>query len=109
MKDKVTIVVLSGDLERALASFMIATSAASMGMEVTMFFTFWGLNILKRNEFDPEQTAYVGDMTHDIDAGKKAGVITVALGWGYQSKEKLMDSCPDHYLSKISELKQILN
>lgn len=50
MKDKVTIVVLSGDLERALASFMIATSAASMGMEVTMFFTFWGLNILKRNE-----------------------------------------------------------
>ncbi len=49
-KEKLTIAVLSGDLERALAAFMLAATGAAMGMEVSMFFTFWGLNIIKRNE-----------------------------------------------------------
>ena len=49
-KEKLTLVVFSGDLDKALAAFTIATTGASMGMEVTMFFTFWGLNIIKKNE-----------------------------------------------------------
>ena len=49
-KEKLTIVVFSGELDKALAAFIIATTGASMGMDVTMFFTFWGLNILKKNE-----------------------------------------------------------
>ena len=49
-KEKMTLVVFSGELDRALAAFIIATTGASMGMDVTMFFTFWGLNILKKNE-----------------------------------------------------------
>jgi len=43
-----TIVVFSGDLDRAIASFIIANGAAAMGRRVTMFFTFWGLNVLRR-------------------------------------------------------------
>jgi len=46
--DRVTLVVLSGDMDRVMAAFIIATGAASMGMRVTMFFTFWGLNALRR-------------------------------------------------------------
>jgi len=46
--DRVTLVVLSGDMDRVMAAFIIATGAASMGMQVTMFFTFWGLNVLRR-------------------------------------------------------------
>ena len=49
-KENVTLVVFSGELDKALAAFNIAIGAASAGMEVSMFFTFWGLNILKRNE-----------------------------------------------------------
>jgi len=49
-KEKMTIVMFSGDLDNALAGFILATTAASMGMEVSMFFTFWGLNIIKKNE-----------------------------------------------------------
>jgi peroxiredoxin family protein len=49
-KDKLTLVVFSGDLDRALAAFMLATTAASMDMDVTIFFTFWGLNIIKKND-----------------------------------------------------------
>ncbi len=50
-KDKATIIVFSGELDKALAAFTIATGAASSNMDVTMFFTFWGLNIVKKNSF----------------------------------------------------------
>jgi peroxiredoxin family protein/rhodanese-related sulfurtransferase/TusA-related sulfurtransferase len=49
-KDKKNIIVFSGDLDKAIASFIIANAAAAMGRKVSMFFTFWGLNILRRPE-----------------------------------------------------------
>ncbi|WP_230399545.1 CoA-disulfide reductase [Novisyntrophococcus fermenticellae] len=45
-----TLIVFSGDLDKVLASFIIANGAASMGKPVTMFFTFWGLNALRRSD-----------------------------------------------------------
>lgn len=48
--DNKTLIVFSDDLDKALASFVIANGAASTGKKVTMFFTFWGLNILKKKE-----------------------------------------------------------
>lgn len=45
-----TLIVFSDDLDKALASFVIANGAASMGKKVTMFFTFWGLNVIKKQE-----------------------------------------------------------
>ena len=50
VKDNKTIVVFSGDLDKAIASFIIANGAATMDKKVTMFFTFWGLNILRKPE-----------------------------------------------------------
>lgn len=47
-EDGATLVVFSGDMDKAMASFIIASGAASMGKKVTMFFTFWGLNIIKK-------------------------------------------------------------
>ncbi len=49
-KDGKTMIVFSGDLDKAIASFIIANGAAAMGKNVTMFFTFWGLNILRKEE-----------------------------------------------------------
>ncbi len=46
--DGKTIIVFSGDLDKVLASFIIANGAAAMGRPVTMFFTFWGLNVLRK-------------------------------------------------------------
>lgn len=48
-----TMVVFSGDLDKALAAFIIANGAAAMGQKVTMFFTFWGLNILRKDQYVP--------------------------------------------------------
>lgn len=44
-----TMVIFSGDLDKAIAAFIIANGAAAMGRNVTMFFTFWGINILRKN------------------------------------------------------------
>ncbi|MEN6314936.1 MAG: CoA-disulfide reductase [Clostridiaceae bacterium] len=43
-----SMIVFSNDLDKAIASFIIANGAAAMGRKVTMFFTFWGLNILRK-------------------------------------------------------------
>jgi peroxiredoxin family protein len=45
--NKLSMIVFSGDLDKALAAFIIATGATAMGMEVVMFFTFWGTPILR--------------------------------------------------------------
>lgn len=47
-QDKAAIIVFSGDLDRLLASLVLATGAATAGLETTMFFTFWGLSALKK-------------------------------------------------------------
>ncbi|HEX9058626.1 MAG TPA: FAD-dependent oxidoreductase [Clostridia bacterium] len=49
-KNNKSMIVFSSDLDRAIASFIIANGAAAMGRKVTMFFTFWGLNILRKAE-----------------------------------------------------------
>lgn len=60
--DNKTIVVFSDDLDKALASFVIANGAASMGKKVTMFFTFWGLNIIKKREPVKVKKDFMGKM-----------------------------------------------
>ncbi|CAG7650144.1 Sulfur carrier protein DsrE2 [Paenibacillus solanacearum] len=49
-KEKTTIVLFSGDLDKAIAAFIIANGAAAYDHEVTIFFTFWGLNTLRKEE-----------------------------------------------------------
>ena len=46
-EDKLSMIVFSGDLDKALAAFIIATGATAMGMDVVMFFTFWGTPVLR--------------------------------------------------------------
>ena len=50
VKTRKTIIVFSGDFDKVMAAFIIANGAAAMDDEVTMFFTFWGLNALRRTE-----------------------------------------------------------
>ena len=46
-ENKISMIVFSGDLDKVLASFIIATGSVAMGMEVVMFFTFWGTSVLR--------------------------------------------------------------
>lgn len=49
-KKKISIVCFSGDFDKLIAAYTIATGAAATNREVTMFFTFWGLNALKKKQ-----------------------------------------------------------
>jgi peroxiredoxin family protein len=68
-KEKLTLVVFSGELDKALAAFIIATTGASMGMEVSMFFTFWGLNIIKKNEGSIKSKGLMRKMLNIMNRG----------------------------------------
>ena len=57
-----TFVVFSGDLDKAIASFIMANGAAAMGRPVTMFFTFWGVSILRRPEKVRVKKSFIGKM-----------------------------------------------
>ncbi|WP_235680139.1 DsrE/DsrF/DrsH-like family protein [Paenibacillus albicereus] len=57
-----TLVVFSGDLDKAIASFIIANGAASSGKKVTLFFTFWGLNVIRKPERVQADKGLVGKM-----------------------------------------------
>jgi peroxiredoxin family protein len=49
-KEKMVLIASSGDLDKAWPVLILATTGAAYGMEVTVFFTFWGLGILKRRD-----------------------------------------------------------
>jgi len=52
MTEKATIVVQSGDFDKVYSALIIANGALAMGMEASMFFTFWGLQRLKKGQLD---------------------------------------------------------
>ena len=56
--NRLSMVVFSGDLDRVLAAFVIASGAAASGMEVSMFFTFWGLTALRQKRESRDKTLF---------------------------------------------------
>ncbi len=61
-EDKLSMIVFSGDLDKVLASFVIATGAAAMGMDVVMFFTFWGTPVLRDKSKKVGDKDFMGKM-----------------------------------------------
>jgi len=60
--NKISMIVFSGDLDKVLASFVIATGAVAMGMDVVMFFTFWGTSVLRDQKKNVGDKDFMGKM-----------------------------------------------
>ncbi len=77
-----TMVIFSGDLDKAIAAFIIANGAAAMGRKVTMFFTFWGLNILRKSTHVPVKKNLVEKMFGVMmpRGSKKLGLSRMNMG-----------------------------
>lgn len=67
------------------------------------------IEVMEKLEETRETTFMVGDSRGDIFQGKKAGVRTVAVSWGYQPKEQLLQENPEFIVDSVTELKQIFN
>lgn len=106
-----TFVVFSGDLDKTIAAFIIANGAAAMGRKVTMFFTFWGLNILRRPEKIKVKKTFIEKMFGFMmpRGSKKLGLSRMNMGGagakmirgimdekGISSLEELMESAKEH-------------
>ena len=93
MAEKMTLIMFSGDMDKALAAFNLAIGAASMGMEVSMFFTFWGLNVIKKNEGPIRSKGIMRKMLNFVNRGG-AGRLPLSkfhmFGMGKWMMEKLM-------------------
>ena len=61
-EEKLSMIVFSGDLDKVLASFIIATGAAAMEMDVVMFFTFWGTPVLRDKNKNVGNKDFMGKM-----------------------------------------------
>lgn len=106
-----TFVVFSGDLDKTIAAFIMANGAAAMGRRVTMFFTFWGLNILRRPEKVSVAKSFIEGMFGFMmpRGTKKLGLSRMNMGGlgakmirgimkekGVSSLEELIDSARAH-------------
>jgi peroxiredoxin family protein len=103
IEDRVAMVVFSGDLDKAIAAFIIATGAAAMGLEVSMFFTFWGIGSLKKQKVYTGKNILEKGFTAMLPAGTgQLGLSQMNFfGAGAQIIRKLMK---DHDVSSVEEL-----
>jgi phosphoglycolate phosphatase len=60
--------------------------------------------LVKEMKLKPHETVYIGDMVHDIRAGKKAGVRTAAVLTGYQTRDALSAESPDYVLVTLDDI-----
>ena len=104
-KDSVTIVAFSGDLDKLLAAFIIATGAAASGKQVNMFFTFWGLKLLQQTKKKPKGLHWIQKMLgFMVKAGTEKRPISKLnmAGMGAMMLKKLMER------SKIPSLNEMV-
>ena len=111
LPDGKTFVVFSGDLDKTIAAFIMANGAAAMGREVTIFFTFWGLNILRRPKKVKTKKSFIEKMFGMMmpRGTKKLGLSRMNMGGagakmiravmkskGVSSLEELIQNAIDH-------------
>lgn len=99
-KDNKTLIVFSDDLDKALASFVIANGALASGKKVSMFFTFWGLNVIKKVSKPAVKKDFLGKMFGMMlpSSSKTLGLSKMNMGglggkmMRYIMKEKKVDT-----------------
>jgi HAD superfamily hydrolase (TIGR01509 family) len=64
--------------------------------------------LIRKNNFRKEETVFIGDSNHEIEAGKEAGIGTIAVTWGFHPEKKLKDLNPDYLVRNVKELEDIL-
>jgi len=66
------------------------------------------VDTIQRNNFNPQETIFIGDTQHEIDAGKSANLITGAVTWGIHSRSRLESAKPDYIIDSPDELAELV-
>ncbi|MFZ5916186.1 MAG: DsrE/DsrF/DrsH-like family protein [Chloroflexota bacterium] len=102
---KCSLVVFSGDMDKVMAGFIIATTAAAMGMETTMFFTFWGLKAIQKGK--PTGRGLFGKMLSLMNRGGIERIGPSRLNFGGMGRWMFKKMMKDHNVTSLPELRQM--
>ncbi len=104
--NRLSMVVFSGDLDRVLASFVIASGAAASGMEVSMFFTFWGLTALRQKRTSKGKTFFQKMMGLMTPVGTK-GLGVSKMNFGGIGAKMLRTMMKQQGVPQLEEMAQM--
>ncbi|MGD8463688.1 MAG: DsrE/DsrF/DrsH-like family protein [Anaerolineae bacterium] len=102
---KCSIIVFSGDMDKVMAGFIIATTAAAMGMETTMFFTFWGLKAIQKGT--PTGKGLFGKMLSVLNRGGIDRLGPSRLNFGGLGRWMFKKMMKDQGVTSLPELRQM--
>src|SRR5262245_1713496 len=102
--DAATIIVFSGDLDRVLAAFVIATGAAAAGLETSMFFTFWGLSAVKRKGVMASGKGFKQRMFAAMTPGSSESLGTSQLNFFGMGSMMLRSMMKEQGIASLEEL-----
>lgn len=109
-KDKMTIILFSGELDKAIAAFTLATTAAASNMDVTIFFTFWGLNVLKKSRFAVSKSQNILQKMFNFMSTSELPISKLNMfGLGSWMMKKLMKKSKMASLDDLMKLAKKLN
>lgn len=105
--EKMVLIAASGDLDKAWPVLILATTGAAYGMEVTVFFTFWGLGILKKPE-----AGIVGDdwrqkMLSVFKKGSPQGLQLSTMNFGGLGAKMMRDLADKNKVASVQELLEL--
>ena len=103
-RKKATIVVFSGEMDKAFAAFIIATGAAAAGMDVTMFFTFWGLKTIQKGNLTGK--GFLGRMIGLMNRGGIERIGPSRFNFGGIGRGLFKKMMKDKKVVSLSELLQ---
>jgi peroxiredoxin family protein len=103
-KKKLSIICFSGDFDKVLAAFTLATGAAAVGYEVNMFFTFWGLNVLKKRPGRRAMGKGVMARTFNFLMGGKKKLPLSRLNFGGVSPDLMTGMMKKQNVATLDEL-----
>ena len=66
------------------------------------------VGLMKNNSFLPKETIFLGDTNHEIEVGKKVGIMTGAVTWGFNTEKNLKAKNPDFIIHDLKELKTVI-
>ncbi len=105
-KDKMTLIFFSGTMDKALAMLILATTGASMDMEVEIFCTFWGLNFLKKGK-KYRRKGFLQKMMEFMMPSKKTALPLTMMnmgGMGPAMMKKLMKKTKTPSVEELFEM-----
>jgi peroxiredoxin family protein len=105
--NRATIVVFSGDMDKVFAAFIIATGCAAAGMDTTLFFTFWGLNAIKKGE-PIKAKGFLGKMMGIMNRGGINRLNPSRFSFGGIGRVLFSKMMRDKNVTSLEELRQML-